>query len=218
MVNQSAEREWLNGAQRARLQQLVDFVGQGVTFAAGRRQQAQDMDRKVGEALAEIRDSRLYLEHGTFEEFVRQHFAFSRSRAYQLIDLARVAEAVHIVDMPAPPSEAVARELAPLRDDPPAMAAALATAVEEHGPQPTAEQVREAVRGKDDRYTAVEDANAQLRRLPAAEKIAWPVEPGELDAIDAEVKALSASAKAIAASWSRHKRELRGLRSVPSAG
>ncbi len=213
-----ADREWLNGAQRARLKQLVEFVEQGLVFAAARRQQAQGMDVQIGEALVEIREHGLYREHGTFEEFCRKHFALSRSRAYQLIDLARVTEAVHQVDTPAPVTERVARELAPLRDDPPAMAAALAKATEQHGPQPTAEQVREVVRGKDDRHLAIEDANAQLRRLPAVEKIAWPVDPGEMDAIDAEVKALQASAKAIAASWSKHKRELRGLRSVPRAG
>lgn len=40
----------------------------------------------------------------------------------------------------------MARELAPLKDDPQAVAAALTEAREKHGPDPTAEQVREVVR------------------------------------------------------------------------
>jgi hypothetical protein len=45
--------------------------------------------------------------------------------------------------LPAPRNEAVARELAPLRDQPTELRETWAQAVEEHGPTPTAAQVRE---------------------------------------------------------------------------
>jgi hypothetical protein len=48
--------------------------------------------REVGEALAQIRDQRLYREKwGTFEEYVKQRWNWTRQRAYHLIDAAAVA-------------------------------------------------------------------------------------------------------------------------------
>lgn len=44
---------------------------------------------EVGNALMEIRDSRLYLaEHDTFEGYCRDRWGMSRPRAYQLMDAA----------------------------------------------------------------------------------------------------------------------------------
>jgi phage N-6-adenine-methyltransferase len=100
----------------------------------------------VGAALLEIRDSRLYREsHGTFEDYCRERWDFSRPRAYQLIQAAEVGTLVSTtVDTPIS-SERIARELAPLRDEPERLREAWETAVEQHGPAPTAKEVREVV-------------------------------------------------------------------------
>jgi hypothetical protein len=73
---------------------------------------------EVGQALAEIRDRRLYrTTHATFEEYAHERWLLSRTRAYRLIDAANVAVALSpIGDTPA--NEAQTRELAPmLRDE-----------------------------------------------------------------------------------------------------
>lgn len=64
---------------------------------------------EVGNALAAIRDGRLYRRtHGTFREFVEENWNMSKSRAYQLIAGAEAAESVStVVDVP---NEAVARD------------------------------------------------------------------------------------------------------------
>lgn len=50
---------------------------------------------KVGKALAEIQEGRLYREtHATFDEYLKAKWNLSRSRGYQLIEAAEVAEAV----------------------------------------------------------------------------------------------------------------------------
>lgn len=220
------EQEWLNGAERSRLEACEATLRQGA-----------QVDLERGRALAEIRDSRLYrATHETFEAYCAQpQWRLSRAHAYRLIDLAGVTAVVSpIADTPAPANSAVARELAPLRDQPEAMRGAWSEAVERHGPSPTAEQVHEVVRdvvrgsapvlqppGKDTRFVAIEDANASLRLLPVADRIAWPIEDGDVDAIDGEVRELAGRTKAIVASWAQHKRDLahhkraqRGLRAV----
>ena len=75
---------------------------------------------EVGRALTEIRDRRLYREsHGNVEAYCGERWKMSRPRAYELIYAAQVGEALSAVaDTPAPKSERVARELAPLRKDP----------------------------------------------------------------------------------------------------
>ncbi len=58
----------------------------------------------VGNALLEIRDSRLYRQtHGTFEEYCREKLGFNSSRARQLIDAAQVVaniQSVTVVTLP----------------------------------------------------------------------------------------------------------------------
>lgn len=106
---------------------------------------------EVGSALLEIRDARLYREsHGTFEDYCRERWNFSRKRAYDLTAAAEVtAELSPMGDTPPlPASERVARELAPLREEPTQLREAWSEAVERNGDQPTAAQVREVVDGK----------------------------------------------------------------------
>jgi hypothetical protein len=98
----------LTTSERRDLETLEGVVQRGlVTFI------------EVGRALAEIRDRRLYRQtHGTFEEYCHEKWLLRRTRAYQLIDAAKVGEAMStMVDTP-PTNERQARELAPLlRED-----------------------------------------------------------------------------------------------------
>ena len=135
----------------------------------------------VGQALLEVRDGRLYrAEHGTFEGYCRERWGMSRQRAGQLIDASEVVGAMTTtVDTPVgemgttvptpPSSERVARELAPLRSDPPRLREAWSEAVQEHGPEPTAAEVREVARRKDsERKERGEERRAVLDEQDAA--------------------------------------------------
>jgi hypothetical protein len=100
---------------------------------------------EVGEALREIRDSRLYLErYDTFEDYLRERWSgMSRSRAHRLIDAADVVEMLPIGNTPA--NEAQARELVPLLDTPDELADVMRELQAEHGDRLTAAKVRTAV-------------------------------------------------------------------------
>lgn len=70
---------------------------------------------EVGTALLEIRDERLYrAEHSNFEDYCRARWGWSRGRAYQYMDAAKVVAAVSTTVDAAPANEAQARELVPL--------------------------------------------------------------------------------------------------------
>lgn len=101
---------------------------------------------EVGKALADIRDHRLYRHtHGTFEDYCRDRWDFSRIRAHQLIEGSEVAAAVLTTVNTPVASERVARELVPLKDKPEELAAVWES-VSSNGEKPTAERVRDAVR------------------------------------------------------------------------
>jgi hypothetical protein len=104
---------------------------------------------EVGRALSEIRDGRLYAaDYRTFEDYCAQRWGLRRSYAYEIIQSAQAAQLVSgTPDTPAPQTARVAAELAPLREHPDRLREAWSEAVEQHGPQPTAAQVRETVRG-----------------------------------------------------------------------
>jgi hypothetical protein len=99
---------------------------------------------EVGTALSRIRDGKLYREtHGTFEDYCRERWSISRAHAYRQIEAAGVAAALSPVgDIP---SERVARELAPLRDDEAELVETWRDLRAEHGEKLTAEKVRAAV-------------------------------------------------------------------------
>jgi hypothetical protein len=103
--------------------------------------------RDVGAALLEIRDKRLYREsHHSFEAYCAERWAINRSRAYQLIDSARVVKALGDPDDLR--NEAQARELAPLNPkDAQKVWALVATRSEETGRPVTASLIR-AVKGE----------------------------------------------------------------------
>lgn len=102
----------------------------------------------AGEALRRISDGRLYRDAGfkTMEDYLAERWGFTRSYAYRLMDAADVAELLSPMG-DKPQSERVARELAPvLHEDPERVPEVWGEIVEEHGPTPTAAQVRETVR------------------------------------------------------------------------
>lgn len=123
---------------------------------------------EVGQALQRIRDGRLYREsHATFEEYSRDRWGLSRAHAYRQIDAAAVVNTLSPTgDTPAPASERVARELVPLKDEPEKLRETWRETVEQHGPKPTAEHVREVVATTGDPVSALSPA-----RYGAASKL-----------------------------------------------
>jgi hypothetical protein len=121
---------------------------------------------EVGRALERIRDQRLYREsHNTFEDYCKDRWGITRAHAYRQIEAAQITKQlvspngghaddeqpqlrearVTCPDILPPASERVARELAPLKDQPEKLHEAWKEAVEQHGPKPTAKQVGEVV-------------------------------------------------------------------------
>ena len=100
---------------------------------------------EVGEALMEIRDSRLYRgEYGTFQDYCRKEWKMSRPRVYQLIGAAEVAPRLStMVDKP-PTSERQARSLTKLESEQQPVAWNRAVEIAD-GKPPTARQVEQAV-------------------------------------------------------------------------
>jgi phage N-6-adenine-methyltransferase len=109
---------------------------------------------EVGNALMAIRDGRLYREsHGTFEDYCRERWSFTRQRASQLVQAASVS---NMLDSP-PANARQATELAPLLHEPEALRESWAEVRELH-PEPTAADVREVVRSKMDvHYSSTTD-------------------------------------------------------------
>ena len=92
----------LSAAEQVRLIQLENAIEVGLrTFV------------DVGNALLEIRDSRLYrLTHGTFEDYCRVRWGFTRMRASQLISAAEVIENLGVNNcLQTPATESQARPL-----------------------------------------------------------------------------------------------------------
>ncbi len=72
----------------------------------------------VGNALAEIRDSRLYrLSHGTFEEYCRDRWGFARNYANKMIAAAEVVTGLGTIVPTLPATESQARPLTSLPPD-----------------------------------------------------------------------------------------------------
>lgn len=73
---------------------------------------------EVGNALAKIRDSRLYrIEYDTFEDYCQERWAMARRTAYQYIEAAQVVENVRNCAQILPTNEAQTRPLAPLTSE-----------------------------------------------------------------------------------------------------
>lgn len=103
---------------------------------------------EVGQALQRVRDDRLWRGlHESFDAWAQERWEISRRHADRTIAAAEVV-ALLPTEGPLPHAEAVARELAPLREDPDTARAAWAEAVELCGDTPTAAEVRGVVAEK----------------------------------------------------------------------
>lgn len=118
----------------------------------------------VGNALAAIRDARLYRgEFATFPDYCREKWGFNKTRAYQFIEAAIVVEEVSTIGGRKPTNERQARALADVPVE--ARKEVWQAAVEEAAPKPpTARRIAETA--------------ARLKPEPEAEYEAD--EPGEL--------------------------------------
>jgi len=98
---------------------------------------------EVGEALLEIRDSRLYrIEHDTFEAYCGKKWKMSRIQAHRLIGASEVSKMLPIGNKPTTESQARPLSKLPADKQPEAWAKAVDAA---DGKQPTAKQVEAAV-------------------------------------------------------------------------
>lgn len=101
---------------------------------------------EVGNALSEIRDSRIYrATHATFEAYCKDRWGWSRPKAYQMIEAAAVAGNLStMVDVPT--SERQARPLAKLEpEQQPAAWEKAQEIAKEEGKPVTARHVEQAV-------------------------------------------------------------------------
>lgn len=97
----------------------------------------------VGQALQTVRDERLYRQtHATFQAWCEERYSLSRRHADRTIQAAHVVQQLGPTGPTVPRSEAVARELAALREDPAALREAWTATLEAHGDRPTAAQTR----------------------------------------------------------------------------
>lgn len=96
---------------------------------------------EVGDALAKVRESKLYREDfGTFDAYCSERWGISDSRARQLIGAAQTVTNVTGLGAPAPASEGQARELAGLT---PEAAAEVMVEATQAAPKVTATTIRE---------------------------------------------------------------------------
>ncbi len=101
---------------------------------------------EVGNALAVIRDEELYMTagHYRFAAYCEEKWGFTRGRAYQLMDAAKVVNAMSTIVDTLPANEAQVRELAKLPDTE-SQAAMWKRLTKETGGNVTAIRVKEAV-------------------------------------------------------------------------
>lgn len=119
------------------IEELEEVIGRGLeTFV------------EVGDALAEVRDARHYLQfHPTFEEYCTERWGLTRSRSYELIEAAAISHAVSSIDDTlAPANPGQAKALRPLKDEPEAAADAMRVASAATGGKPTAKAITDAVK------------------------------------------------------------------------
>lgn len=134
---------------------------------------------EVGNALYTIREERLYRgKYGTFEDYCRDRWGFSDSRARQLVGAARTVTNVTAAGLPAPSNEGQARELSRVPE--PERAAVWAETVERTEGKPTAAAVRDTYEERKQRPAP--DAPPSDEDLFAGEDWVQPAGPGFQDA------------------------------------
>lgn len=122
----------------------------------------------VGDALAEVRDSRLYRgTHETFEAYCSERWGFQASRARQLIAASETVTSVTALGAPAPKNEAQARALNPVKANPETAAEAMRKANEATGGDPTAADITAAVKEAQAKQKQKAEDNEAIRDLNA---------------------------------------------------
>lgn len=184
-------------------------------------------------------EAHLALGYSSWGAYYEAEFGQSRGHGYMLLRTAEVREiAASVPGHTGPGSVKVARELAPLRSEPERLREAWSDAVERHGDQPTAEQVREVVRdlrptpgqldgevtrrpvdhvaaalrekqGADVRFQYINEAARYLRGLPDPEELPLPADEGNRQVLDESIRFLVGWAPRMASAW-----EHRTLREV----
>lgn len=128
--------------ESARLVELEDVIERGLSNFI-----------KVGEALVEIRDKRLYrVEYRTFEEYCREEWQMTQQYATQLCRSSQVAAMLESETKVSPTKEAHARPLTKL-ETPAEQREAWTEAVEQSGGKPAAKDVEAAVEKVQERKT-----------------------------------------------------------------
>ena len=132
IVSDPCELEPIDIAESSDLIRLEKIIGRGLgTFI------------EVGEALAEIRDRRLYrIEHQTFEAYCREKWNLSRIHAHRLITASETVAMLPTGNKTAIKSERAARELAKI--EPERRADVVADVVASTGGNVTGAAIREA--------------------------------------------------------------------------
>lgn len=135
------------------LEQLEVIVERGMTSFV-----------EVGEALMEIRDSRLYEQtHLTFDAYCRERWQMRREIADRYVRAAEVHAVINPIGLPGPANEAQARELAPLLPVPETMREVWNEAVAKYG-DPTSAEVRELIQSRSPVATIGPELAAQRTR------------------------------------------------------
>lgn len=123
---------------------------------------------EVGEALWEIRDSKLYrIEFKTFENYCRKKWGFKRHNAFDLIDTASAAK--NVEDIQQPRNRETARPLTKL-DSPADQREAWQAAVDASDGKPTAKHVEAAVNSRIRPISEPELSPNQKSKATVAEK------------------------------------------------
>jgi hypothetical protein len=141
----------------------IELTGDALAQALNEEKVAYE--RNLGSAatrIAAMKQRQLYkATHTTWAAFCRDYLKMSVSRADQIITAAEIGTIVPILGAPAPANVGQARALAPLKDDPEAMAEVMeqvTEAAEAAGSKVTAQQIKDAVaaRTSEDGETVVE--------------------------------------------------------------
>lgn len=139
--------------ERARLEELEVIVERGIASFV-----------EVGEALMEIRDSRLYEQtHLTFDAYCRERWQMRREIADRYVRSAEVYAVINPMGLATPSNERRARELAPLIPVPETMREVWNEAVAKYG-DPTSAEVRELVQRRQPAAPVPLELVAQRRR------------------------------------------------------
>ena len=119
---------------------------------------------EVGQALAAVRENRLYrADYDTFESYCQGRWGFTRQRAQQITAAADLVTTIVDAGLPAPTNEGQARELGKVPE--PERAEVWKKTVERTEGKPTAAAVRESAEELRKRADEQRDAREHLRQI-----------------------------------------------------